>query len=69
MYPRVLLTVVQLTKKQQPTKLPFCKILVFVLSHIPNTSLQCSNQPLWKLSLMTGVNMTKQQTREIKNTI
>ena len=28
------------------------------LSHIPNTSLRCSNQPLWKLNLMTGVNMT-----------
>ena len=39
------------------------------LSHIPNTSLQCSNQPLWKLNLMTGVNTTKQQTGEIKNTI
>ena len=39
------------------------------LSHIPNTSLRCSNQPLWKLNLMTGVNTTKQQTREIKNTI
>ena len=24
------------------------------LSHIPNTSLRCSNQPLWKLNLMTG---------------
>ena len=33
------------------------------LSHIPNT-LQFSNQPLWKLNLMIGVNMTKQQTRE-----
>ena len=39
------------------------------LSHIPNTSLRCSNQPLWKLNLMTGVNTTKQQTGEIKNTI
>ena len=39
------------------------------LSHIPNTSLQCSNQPLWKLNLVTGVNTTKQQTGEIKNTI
>ena len=38
------------------------------LSHIPNTSLWCSNQPLWKLNLMMGVNMTKQQTGEIKNT-
>ena len=28
------------------------------MSHIPNTSLRCSNQPLWKLNLMTGVNMT-----------
>ena len=37
------------------------------LSHIPNTSLRCSNQPLWKLNLMTGVNTTKQQTGEIKN--
>ena len=24
------------------------------LSHIPSTSLRCSNQPLWKLNLMTG---------------
>ena len=39
------------------------------LSHIPNTSLRCSNQPLWKLNLMTGVNTTKQQTGEIKNNI
>ena len=39
------------------------------LSHIPNTSLRCSNQPLWKLNLMTGVNTTKRQTGEIKNTI
>ena len=39
------------------------------LSHIPNSSLQCSNQSLWKLNLMTGVNTTKQQTGEIKNTI
>ena len=39
------------------------------LSHIPNTSFQCSNQPLWKLNLMTGVNTTKQQTGEIKNNI
>ena len=39
------------------------------LSHIPNTSLRCSNQPLWKLNLMTGVNTTKQLTGEIKNTI
>ena len=43
------------------------------LSHIPNTSLCCSNQPLWKLSLMTEVNnrreKTKQQTGEIKNNI
>ena len=38
------------------------------LSHIPNTSLRCSNQPLWKLNLMTGVNTTKQQMGEIKNT-
>ena len=38
------------------------------LSHIPNACLQCSNQPLWKLNLMTGVNTTKQQTGEIKNT-
>ena len=29
------------------------------LSHIPNTSLQCSNQLLSKLNLMTGVNTTK----------
>ena len=28
-------------------------------SHIPNTSLRCSNQPLWKLNLMMGVNTTK----------
>ena len=48
------------------TKLTFCKMLVFVPY---NTSLQCSNQPLRKLNLMTGVNMTKQQTGEIKNTI
>ena len=34
------------------------------LCHMPNTSLRCSNQPLWKLNLMTGVN-----TREIKNNI
>ena len=39
------------------------------MSHIPNTSLRCSNQPLWKLNLMTGVNTTKQQTGEIKNNI
>ena len=39
------------------------------LSHIPNTSLQCSNQQLWKLNLMTGVNTTEQQTGKIKNTI
>ena len=39
------------------------------LSHIPNTSLCCSNQPLWKLKLMTEVNTTKQQTEEIKNNI
>ena len=38
-------------------------------SHICNTSSQCFNQPLWKLNLMTGVNMTKQQIGEIKNTI
>ena len=38
------------------------------LSHIPNTSLWCSNQPLWKFNLMMGVNTTKQQTGEIKNT-
>ena len=38
------------------------------LSHIPNTSVRCSNHPLWKLNLMTGVNTTKQQTGEIKNT-
>ena len=37
------------------------------LSHMPNTSLQCSNQPLWKLNLMTGVNTTKQQMGKIKN--
>ena len=39
------------------------------LSHIPNTSMRCSNQPLQELNLMTGVNMTKQQMGEIKNTI
>ena len=39
------------------------------LSHIPHTSLWYSNQPLWKLNLMTGVNTTKQQTGQIKNTI
>ena len=39
------------------------------LSHIPNTSLRCSNQPLWKLNLMTGVNTIKTQTGEIKSTI
>ena len=38
------------------------------LYHMRNTSLRCSNQPLWKLNLMTGVNTTKQQTGEIKNT-
>ena len=37
------------------------------LSHIPNTSLRCSNQPWWKLNLMMEVNTTKQQTGEIKN--
>ena len=37
------------------------------LSHIPNTSLRCSNQPLWKLSLMTGINTTKQQTGNQKH--
>ena len=31
------------------------------LSHISNTSLRCSNQPLWKLNLMTGVNTTKKR--------
>ena len=36
-------------------------------SHIPNTSLRCLNQRLWKLNLMTGVNTTKQQTGKIKN--
>ena len=36
------------------------------LPHIPNTSLRYSNQPLWKLNLMTGVSTTK-QTGEIKN--
>ena len=39
------------------------------LSHIPNTSLRCSNQPLWKLNLMMGVNTTKQQNGKIKNRI
>ena len=39
------------------------------LSHIPSSSLRCSNQPLWKLNLMTGVNTTKQQMGEIKNII
>ena len=39
------------------------------LSHIPNTSLQCSNQPLWKLNLINGVNITKNQMGKIKNTI
>ena len=39
------------------------------LSHIPNSSLQCSNQPLRKLNLMTEVNTTKEQMGEIKNTI
>ena len=39
------------------------------LSHIPNACLQCSNQPLWKLNLMTGVNTTKKQMGGIKNTI
>ena len=29
------------------------------LSHIPNTSLRCSNQPLWRLNLMMGVKTTK----------
>ena len=38
------------------------------LSHIPNTSLRCSNQPLWKSNLMTEVNTKKQQMGEIKNT-
>ena len=35
------------------------------LSHKPST-LRCS---IWKLNLMTGVNTTKQQTGEFKNTI
>ena len=39
------------------------------LSHIPNTSLGHSNQPLWKLNLMTGVNMTKKQIGEIKSNV
>ena len=39
------------------------------LSHIPNTSMRCSNQPLRELNLMTGVNTTKQQMGEIKNAI
>ena len=39
------------------------------LPHIPDTSLRYSNQPSWKLNLMTGVNTTKQQTGEIENTI
>ena len=37
------------------------------MSHLPNISLRCSNQPLRKLNLMTGVNTAKQQTGEIKN--
>ena len=51
------------------TKQKYLFVRCQYFSHIPNTSLRCSNQPLWKLNLMTGVNMTKQQTREIKNTI
>ena len=39
------------------------------LFHITNTSLRYSNQPLWKLTLMTGENTTKQQMGEIKNNI
>ena len=38
------------------------------LPHMPNTSLRCSNQPLWKLNLMTGGKHDK-KTWEIKNTI
>ena len=39
-------------------------------SHISNTSLRCSNQPLWKLNMnMIEVNTTKQQTGEIKSII
>ena len=37
------------------------------LFHIPNASLRCLNQPLWKLNLMTGINATKQQMGKIKN--
>ena len=51
------------------TKQNYLFVRCRLLSHIPNTSLQCSNQPLWKLNLMTGVNTTKQLTGEIKNTI
>ena len=36
------------------------------LFNISKASLQCLNQPLWKLNLATGVNTTKQQSGEIK---
>ena len=49
------------------TKRNYLCVTCHALSHIPNTSLRCSNQPLWKLNLMTGVNTTKQQTGKIKN--
>ena len=40
-----------------------------IFSNIPNSSMWCSNQPLQELNLMAGVNKTKQQMGEIKNTI
>ena len=51
------------------TKQNYLFVTCQYLSHIPNTSLRCSNQPLRKLNVMTGVNTTKQQTGEIKNNI
>ena len=51
------------------TKQNYLFVRYQLLSHIPNTSSQCSNQPLWKLNLMTEVNTAKQLIGEIKNTI
>ena len=36
------------------------------LSHIPNTSMQCSNQPLRELNLMTGVNTKNNRWGKLK---
>ena len=51
------------------TKQNYLYVRCQTLSHIPNTSMRCSNQPLQELNLMTGVNTTKQQIGEIKNAI